>query len=83
MGWFYEFKLHLIVNHLGEIVTAKLTPANVDDRKPVKALSRGVLDKRYADKGYINKALTEDLALKGITLITGQRKNMKPKLLTA
>ncbi len=42
MGWFYGFKLHIIVNHLGEIVAAKLTPANVDDRTPVKALSKGL-----------------------------------------
>ena len=25
MGWFYGFKLHLIVNYKGEIVAAKLT----------------------------------------------------------
>ncbi|EKT64786.1 IS982 family transposase, partial [Providencia burhodogranariea] len=58
MGWFYGFKLHIIVNHLGEIVAAKLTPANVNDRTPVKVLSKGLLDKLYADKGYISKALT-------------------------
>ncbi|AYA39373.1 IS982 family transposase [Xenorhabdus nematophila] len=83
MGWFYGFKLHIIVNHLGEIVAAKLTSANVDDRTPVKALSKGLLDKLYADKGYISKALTEELEMEGITLVTGQRKNMKPKLLAA
>ncbi|WP_338149569.1 transposase, partial [Xenorhabdus bovienii] len=33
--WFYGFKLHLIVNHQGEIMAAKLTPGNVDDREPV------------------------------------------------
>ncbi len=27
MGWFYGFKLHLIVNHHGGIVAAKVTPA--------------------------------------------------------
>ena len=32
MGWFYGFKLHIITNHLGDIVAAKLTPANTDDR---------------------------------------------------
>ena len=41
------------------------------------------MDKLYADKGYISKALTEDLKMEGITLVTGQRKNMKPKLLAA
>ncbi|ENM5740627.1 IS982 family transposase, partial [Vibrio mimicus] len=40
MGWFYGFKLHIITNHLGDIVAAKLTPANTDDRKPVRELSK-------------------------------------------
>ena len=35
MGWFYGFKLHLIINHKGEILATKLTAGNVDDRKPV------------------------------------------------
>ncbi|SFU96562.1 IS982 family transposase [Xenorhabdus koppenhoeferi] len=83
MGWFYGFKLHMIINHQGEIVAVKLTPANIDDRAPVKELSKGLLDKLYADKGYISKALAEDLEAEGITLVTGQRKNMKPKLLAA
>jgi len=83
MGWFYGFKLHIVTNHLGDIVAAKLTPANTDDRKPVRELSKGLLDKLYADKGYISKALTEDLREEGVTLITTHRKNMKPKVLAA
>lgn len=83
MGWFYGFKLHIITNHIGDIVAAKLTPANTDDRAPVRELSEGLLDKLYGDKGYISKALTEDLKAEGITLITTQRKNMKPKILAA
>ena len=38
MGWFYGFKLHLIVNAQGELLSLGLTPANVDNRKPVPAL---------------------------------------------
>ncbi|EKT62560.1 IS982 family transposase [Providencia burhodogranariea] len=83
MGWFYGFKLHLIVNHLGEIVAAKLTPANIDDRTLVRDCSKGLFNKSYADKGYISRALTENLKLDGITLIQGQRRNMMPKLLAA
>ena len=83
MGWFYGFKLHIIVNHLGDIVAAKLTTGNTDDRKPVKELSKGLIDKLYADKGYISKALASDLSADGITLVTTQKKNMKRKLLSA
>ncbi len=52
MGWSYGFKLHIIVNHLGDIVAVKLTTGNVDDRKPVQALSKSLLDKLYAERLY-------------------------------
>lgn len=79
MSWFYGFKLHLIINHLGEIVAATLTPGNVDDRTPARELAEGLTGRLYADKGYISKTLAEDLATQGTTLITGVRKNMKAK----
>lgn len=25
MGWFYGFKLHLLVNHMGEIISVNIT----------------------------------------------------------
>jgi hypothetical protein len=34
VGWFYGFKLHLVVNHHGEIVAAKVTTGNVHDTHP-------------------------------------------------
>ncbi len=37
-GWFYSFKLHLIIDDCGEILSVKLTPGNVDDRQPVKKI---------------------------------------------
>ncbi len=61
----------------------KGTVANTDDRKPVRELSKGLFDKIHADKGYISKALTEDLKEDRITLITTHRKNMKPKAIAA
>lgn len=82
MGWFYGFKLHIIVNHIGEIVAAKVTPANVDDRKPVPKLAEELNGKLYADKGYISKALGHCLFDQGIELITNVRKNMKAKALS-
>mgnify|MGYP002144626015 FL=1 len=35
MGWFFGFKLHLIINEKGELLSVQLTPGNVDDRKLV------------------------------------------------
>ena len=83
MGWFYGFKLHIIVNHLGDILAAKITPANVDDRRPVPELAKGVIGKLYGDKGYISQALSSDLFEKGVELVTNVKKNMKAKLLSA
>ena len=34
MGWFYGFKLHLIINERGDLLALALTPGNIDDRKP-------------------------------------------------
>jgi len=83
MGWFFGFKLHLIVNHLGDIVAAKLTPANVDDRAPVPEMANTLPDRLYGDKGYISSALSGSLFESGVTLITKVRKNMKAKVVSA
>ncbi len=83
MGWFYGFKLHLIINDKGEILDFILTPGNVDDREPLKNmdLHKRIFDKLFGDKGYISKNLFEQLFVDGVHLITKLRKNMKNALL--
>jgi len=83
MGWFYGFKLHLIINDKGEILNFVITQANVDDRTPLKNESfiRAIKGKLYADKGYVSKELTELLFIDGVHLITGIRNNMKNTLM--
>ena len=34
VGWYFGFKLHLVINDKGELLNFKLTPANTDDRQP-------------------------------------------------
>jgi hypothetical protein len=82
MDWFYGFKLHLVVNHNGEIVAAKVTTGNVHDTQPVPELAEGLTDKLYGDKGYLSQALAADLFEKGVTLVTTVRKNMKAKAIS-
>ena len=82
MGWSFGFKLHLIINHLGEIVSLKLTKGNVDDRQPVSEMADSLFGKLYGDKGYISKALSGELLDKGVELITTVRKNMKKKFMS-
>ena len=50
MGWFYGFKLHLIVNDRGEILACRLTPGNIDDRKPLPNLAKTLFGKLFGDK---------------------------------
>lgn len=83
MGWFFGFKLHLVINHLGELLGVKLTPGNVDDRKPVRDFANRLFGKLYGDKGYLAKWLTTFLKDLGIDLVTKVRKNMKPVVLDA
>lgn len=80
VGWFYGFKLHLVVNERGELVALYVTPGNVDDRKPVPHLTKALWGKLFGDKGYISQALFEELFARGLQLITSIRKNMKPRL---
>jgi transposase len=82
-GWFFGFKLHVVMNHVGELLNIKLTPGNVDDRQPLRALCEGVFGALYADKGYLAKRLTQWLQERGIRLVTKVRKNMKPVSLSA
>lgn len=83
MGWFYGFKLHTIINSNGELIRLKLTPGNVDDRKPLPDLCHGLFGHLFADKGYLAQWLTETLAAQGLHLITTLKKNMKPVFRTA
>lgn len=81
MGWFFGFKLHLVVNDCGELLSFQLTPGNVDDRTPVPILAKDLIGKLFADKGYISKTLQTELLDQGISMITGIRKNMKNYLM--
>ena len=83
VGWFYGFKLHLVVNDRGELLAFCLTPGNVDDRRPVPRLARRLFGKLFGDRGYISQDLAEELLIEqGLQLITKLRKNMRNQLLT-
>ena len=83
VGFFYGFKLHLAINHQGEIVSFCITKGNVDDRQVVEKLTHGLTGLSAGDKGYLGKNLEETLAKRGLKLITKVRKNMKKKILSA
>ena len=78
-GWFYGFKIHLVVSDTGEILAWQITLGNVDDREPVPKMTKQVWGKLFGDKGYISQALTQLLGEANVQLITKVRKNMKNK----
>nr|WP_190322110.1 transposase [Candidatus Enterovibrio escacola] len=74
-GWFYGFKLRLIINDQGGIISVKGTANNVDDRKPISEMVDELWGCLYGDKAYISGPLDRELAEKGVTLITGIKKH--------
>lgn len=83
IGWFYGFKLHLVINDKGEIIDFLFTPGNTDDRQPLKDKNfhKKLFGKLFGDKGYISQTLFEEMFIDGIHLITKPRKNMKNSLM--
>lgn len=80
-GWFFGFKLHLVINDRGELLNVLLTPANVDDRKPVPELVKELFGKLFGDKGYISQPLKELLRQTiGVEIITKLKSNSKNRL---
>lgn len=84
VGWFYGFKLHLVINHRGEIIAFCITPGNVADNNEcvLVKLTKKIFGKVFGDRGYlINEDLFARLYMYGVCLFTKIRKNMKNKLL--
>jgi len=81
MGWFFGFKLHLIVNDIGEILAFTVTPGNTHDLSVANFLSQDIVGKLFGDKGYISKRLAEQCMQRGLKMVTGLKKNMKNKLM--
>jgi Transposase DDE domain len=81
MGWFYGFKLHLVINEQGEVLGLSLTPGNTDDRRPVAKLVRHLWGKLFGDRGYLSQELFEQLWGQGLQLITKLKRNMKNRLM--
>lgn len=82
-GYFFGFKLHIIINSSGEIVKIKLTPANKSDISQIKELCRGMTGNLYGDRGYVGKKLREEVLSEfGVRLKAKPRKNMSDDYLS-
>jgi len=67
-GWFFGFKLHLVINHLGELMAVNITAGNTDDRKLVHELVKNLKGKLVGDKGYIANKLWKNLLSRDLNL---------------
>ncbi len=84
VGWFFGFKVHIIIDTFGNILKFNFTSGNVADNNQdvLKALLEGIFGKIFCDKGYL---LTPEkfryFYEKGAHLIHKIKKNMKNKLI--
>lgn len=74
---YYGFKGHLVINGSGVISSLMITPANVEEHRPVEELVQGMRGLLIGDKGFISKHLRERLLRMNIDLQTPLKKNMK------
>ena len=82
VDWFFGFKLHIVVNELGQLLNVTLTPGNIDDRKPVPDLLSSLFGKVFADRGYVSQKLASLLLIEfGVQFFAKPRRNMKNKLM--
>lgn len=76
-GWFFGLKLHLVINHQGELMAFKVTLSNRNDSKVAKSLVITLRSLAFGDKDYICKKLFDKLFSKDLKLITRKHKIMK------
>lgn len=79
MGWFYGFKLFIVIKGFGELASAFVTKGNMADNNGsvMRRLFKKLRGLAFADKGFINAKAAGDLLAGGLRLITKVRKNMK------
>lgn len=80
-GWFFGFKLHIIIDEKGNLLRVKLTKGNMDDRQVVPQMTEGLLGLLFGDKGYLSAKLFLRLYQRGLKLVTGLKKTMKNKVM--
>ncbi len=80
-GWFYGFKLHLVINERGEIINWTITPGNVADNNAalLQQLLQGLTGICIGDKGYYT-SLFEWFYQQQLHLLVRPKRNMKKHL---
>lgn len=82
-GFYYGFKLHIIINRRMEVVSCRITTANVHDVNmlSVESFIGKIKGKLIGDKGYVcPEKLLKKFMNQGLKCIFKQRENMDPYL---
>ena len=84
VGWFFGFKLFLVINPIGQILRCFITPGNIADNneKVMRKLLNKLSGKVYGDKGFISSKISNEFLAKGLQIITKLKSNMKNKLIS-
>jgi len=77
VAWFFGLKLHIVINHRGELIAFKITQGHRHDGQEASSLLKTLEGLAFGDKGYLGKKLFDELMNNGLKLITRKRKNMK------
>ena len=64
-GTFFGLKLHIITDLKRQLLSIKFTAGNVDDRKVVIKLSKGLIGLFVADAGYVSNKLSQEFYQEG------------------
>ena len=81
-GTFFGLKLHIITDLKRQLLSLRFTAGNVDDRKVVIKMSKGLIGIFLADAGYISKKLSQDFYQEHRRILLAKpRANMK-KIMT-
>lgn len=77
-GWFFGFKLHIIINTDMDITAFKFSKGSSSDLSALdKYMTKGLIGYLIGDKGYISAKKTKQLLDQNLQLVTRPRKNMK------
>jgi hypothetical protein len=80
-GWFYGFRLHIVINGWLEILGIRITTATEDERRALASMWDDFLGMIVADAGYVGKEWAAKARAEGKILFAAVRANMK-KLMT-
>ena len=79
IGWFYGFKVHLVVDRNGRLLNFKITGGNISDQNQVllRQLTKHLKGLLIGDAGYQSKEMFSEFKERGLYFLTGLKQSRK------